>query len=376
MTASTLPFSIRRWLAAHPRIKASLIEGRNAAGLAKYTAASAFPILIQPTNRRMMVAVTANCNLRCIGCRYGRDFMPSSQLPLNKAMELLSDAAECGVQTVRLYGGEPLLHPDLPAMVGHTLKNGMKPFVTTNGILLEKKLDALWNAGLRTITIGYYGTDGDYDRYVQRKSRFTELERGLEFARKRYGKELDVQINFLLMRPTCSIEALRQAWGFAERFDTDFRVDLIHYSLPYFSEGPDRMLQFRPEDREAISEVVEELLRLHEQAPSRFKEAPASIRAIPDWLLKGPDMRIPCDASDILWVGADGTVQMCYVTFKLGNIYQTRLRQMLKTPIHHQGALDAFNLNCPNCHCERESRIRKHLPSLWSYRKNGHANHC
>src|SRR3954453_15452354 len=104
MTASTLPFSIRRWLAAHPRIKASLIEGRNAAGLAKYTAASAFPILIQPTNRRMMVAVTANCNLRCIGCRYGRDFMPSSQLPLNKAMELLSDAAECGVQTVRLYG--------------------------------------------------------------------------------------------------------------------------------------------------------------------------------------------------------------------------------------------------------------------------------
>jgi cyclic pyranopterin phosphate synthase len=357
----------RAWASRHPRLKTKLIEGARVVGLAHHTAAGLFPILIQPTNRHMMLAVTAYCNLRCIGCRYGRDFMPGSQLGLETVLQLLDDAAETGVRTVRLYGGEPLLHPDLPEMVRRTIDNGMKPYVTTNGMLLERKLDALWDAGLRTLTIGYYGTGSDYNVYVQRSDRFASLERGLEYARRRYGNDLDLQINFLLMRPSCSVEAVKKAWGFAQRFDAAFRVDLIHYSLPYFTEGPDRMLQFRPEDKGAVVEVVRELLRIHDAAPHRFKEPPVSIRAIPDWLLKGPDMKVPCDAGKLLWVGADGTVQLCYVTFPLGNLHEKRLRDMLKTPAHRKAARDAFRLNCPNCHCERETRVLKHLPSRLKY---------
>ena len=79
-------------------------------------------------------------------------------------------------------------------------------------------------------------------------------------------------------------------------------------------------------------------------------------------------MRVPCDARKLIWVGADGTVQLCYVTFKLGNIRERPLREMLFTPTHRQAARDAFRLNCPNCHCERNERILKHLPSRLKYR--------
>jgi cyclic pyranopterin phosphate synthase len=78
-------------------------------------------------------------------------------------------------------------------------------------------------------------------------------------------------------------------------------------------------------------------------------------------------MRVPCDAKKLIWVGADGTVQLCYVTFKLGNIRERPLRQMLFTPTHRNAARDAFSLNCPNCHCERNDRILKHLPSRLKY---------
>lgn len=46
-------------------------------------------------------------------------------------------------------------------------------------------------------------------------------------------------------------------------------------------------------------------------------------RSITDWLLKGPEMRVPCDAYCMVWVGADGSVKLCCVTFLLGSLHAT-----------------------------------------------------
>src|SRR6185295_16184779 len=110
-------------------------------------------------------------------CRYGRDFMPGHQLALPMVRDLLDDAAEAGLWSVRLYGGEPLLHPDLPAMVAHARARGLQVYVTTNGLLLDRRIDELVDAGLRQLTIGFYGTGARYDAYVQRRDRFQQLER-------------------------------------------------------------------------------------------------------------------------------------------------------------------------------------------------------
>ena len=176
-----------------------------------------------------------------------------------------------------------------------------------------------------------------------------------------------MQMNWLLMRPSCNLEALHAAFDFALKYDMMFQVDLIHYSLPYFTEGPDRCLQFRPEDRPAIEAVTDELLRLQAAHPERVHHAPQGIRAMPDWLLLGPAMKVPCTANEMIWVGADGTVQMCYVTFKLGNLHERRLRDMLFTAEHRAAARDGFALNCPNCHCDANERILRHGPSRIRY---------
>jgi len=352
---------------ASPVVKRSFKEAEYGLGALEHGLGQFVPAVIQPRPRRITIAVTAYCNLRCIGCRYGRDFMPGQQLTLDEVKGLLDDAKAAGVETVRLYGGEPLLHPDLPAMVRHAIGLGLSTYVTTNGLLLRQKIDALYEAGLRDITIGFYGTEGEYDSYTQRPGRFARLEEGLEYARSRYGSALSLQLNYLIMRPSCGLDALRAGWAFAERFGMTFHTDLIHYSLPYFTDGKEGDLQFRPEDAPALGALVAELARLKQAHPERIRESLASINSIPDWLLKGPGMRVPCDARKLIWVGADGTVQLCYVTFKLGNIRERRLRDMLFTPTHRQAARDAFSLNCPNCHCERDERILKHLPSRLKY---------
>lgn len=333
----------------------------------RHSAARVLPVLIRPEPRNLEVAITAHCNLRCVGCRYGREFMPGSQIPWPVMRDLLDDAKALGFYEVRFYGGEPLLHPDLPRMVQYARELGLGAYVTTNAILLRQKIDALYAAGLRQINIGFYGTGMKYDAYVQRKERFDIMEAGVAAVRERYGADMYLRINWLLMRPSCNLEALHAAFSFAERYDTQFQVDLIHYSLPYFTEGPDRVLQFRPEDRPAIEEVTAELVRLKEAYPQRFHQSLVALRSIPDWLTKGENMNVPCDSHQMIWVGADGTVQQCYVTYKLGNLHEKRLRDMLFTPDHYRFARDSFNLDCPNCHCHYDTRIRKHAPSLARY---------
>jgi len=169
------------------------------------------------------------------------------------------------------------------------------------------------------------------------------------------------------MRPTCNLDDLHEVWDFAVKHNASIGVSLVHYSLPYFTEGPDRQLQFRPEDEPAIRTVVAELLRLKKIRPELLQLSEIAIRSIPDWLLRAPNMRIPCDRYKLLWVGPDGTVQMCYVTFKLGNLHEKRLADMLFTAEHRKAARDAFQLNCPNCHCSYPRRTELYPLSRLRY---------
>jgi MoaA/NifB/PqqE/SkfB family radical SAM enzyme len=316
---------VRSFARPRPRLKRVLLTAQTQVGLLKHMVAEVIPEVIRPRPRQLTIAITAYCNLRCIGCRYGRDFMPGHQLPFEKVRDLLDDAKLSGVERVRIYGGEPLLHPELPAMIRHSLRLGLSTHINTNGMLLRQKIDSLYHAGLREITIGFYGTAAEYNAYVQRSNRFAQLENGIATVRDRYGKEISLRLNFLLMRQSCNLESLDAASRFAELYDMNFHVDLIHYSLPYFTEGPDRLLQFRDQDRPKITEFVHELAKLKGIHPHRMEDSLLGIWSIPDWLLKGSAMKVPCDVYELLWVGADGTVQLCYVTFKLGNIYERRV---------------------------------------------------
>ena len=133
---------------------------------------------------------------------------------------MLEDAAALGVTDVRLYGGEPLLHRDIEKFVARTVDLGMSPWLTTNGLLLDKKIDRLVAAGLRRVSIGMYGVGAQYDRYVGRNGAFAVVEAGLARARARHGPEtLDLKLDWLLMRGTCAPEVVEATLAFAAQFN-------------------------------------------------------------------------------------------------------------------------------------------------------------
>jgi cyclic pyranopterin phosphate synthase len=369
MVGEQMAASIERALRGNAKLRSVAKRVDLAHARFRHRLAEVLPSTITPRSRQITFAITAACNLRCQGCHYGRDFMPGARLDLPHVCDAIDDAAAAGVQRVRFYGGEPLLHPDLAAMVRHTCGRGVRPYITTNATHLGLRIRELFGAGLRLATVGFYGIDEAYDGYTQKRGHFQRLERSLSAVRDQYGDAFELQLNFVLLRQTCTVAALEAAWAFAQRFEMFFHVDLANYAAPFFVRGFDNDLQLRPEDRAAAEEVARRMLVLKRAEPRRFLHSEPFIRSIPDWLLLGPAMRVACDAYDHIWVGADGTLQLCDVALPLGNLHQMRLRDVLFSPKHVSAARDGFRLNCPNCTCKAEPRIAKDAQAQRRYGK-------
>ena len=359
---------LRPLLERNPPLKALAKQADIRAARLHHSLAARLPQLIRPAPRQLTIAITSHCNLHCVGCHYGSgDFMPGKSLSLETVCDAVSDARQAGIDTVRFYGGEPLLHPDLPAMVAHTVKQGLRVYVTSNGTHLKHKIDPLFQAGLRMLTIGFYGLEDAYEAYTRRRGHFARLEQGLQTVRARYGDAVQLQLNFVVMRPACHPQAWQGAWEFARRFNMYFHLDLVGSTTPFFKNDPHGAEQFQAGDRPALDQMVAAFLRYKSEDPVHFVHSPEFIRSVPDWVLHGSGMRVPCDAYRLLWIGADGTVQLCDTAFRLGNLHEQPLRDIMFTRQHRQAARDGFLLNCPNCMCKVESRIQKHAPSVRRY---------
>ena len=102
-----------------------------------------------------------------------------------------------------------------------------------------------------------------------------------------------------------------------------------------------------------------------------FPQSLAGLRSIADWLRLGADMRVPCDARHMVWVGADGSVQLCYVGFPLGSLHRHRLPELLHTPAHRDAARRSLAVDCPNCHCRFDRRVDLHRATAARYATPG-----
>ncbi len=159
----------------------------------------------------LRVSLTDRCNLRCTYC------MPAEGLPWLAREELLSDEETLrlidigvrllGIRTVRLTGGEPLLRRGLEELVVRIAELRPRPAIalTTNGIGLAARAQALATAGLDRINISLDTLDPDTFKRLARRDRLADVLAGVGAAR---AAGLDpVKINAVLMRGVNDHEA-------------------------------------------------------------------------------------------------------------------------------------------------------------------------
>jgi cyclic pyranopterin phosphate synthase len=116
----------------------------------------------------LRISVTDRCNLRCGYCMPrevygpGHPFLPRGELlSFEEIARLARVLAGQGVEKLRLTGGEPLLRRDLERLVELLVAvEGIREVaLTTNGLLLAAKAQALADAGLSRITVSLDALD-------------------------------------------------------------------------------------------------------------------------------------------------------------------------------------------------------------------------
>src|SRR3984885_4730175 len=118
---------------------------RGAAMAARALASADHPLLahIIPVRR---------CNLACTYCNEFDDF--SDPVPTEEMFRRIDRLGAFGTSIITISGGEPLLHPDLDAIIARIRKNGIIAGMITNGYLLvADRIQRLNRAGLEYLQI-------------------------------------------------------------------------------------------------------------------------------------------------------------------------------------------------------------------------------
>lgn len=114
--------------------------------------------------------VTTHCNLRCVQCCPLSPHLPTWAVsPAALGEDLRRLARVLRPNLLKLTGGEPFLHPDLPAVLDAVRASGVaeQVSITTNGFLAQSAPDAVYER-LNRMTLSVYSSAPLPERSIQR----------------------------------------------------------------------------------------------------------------------------------------------------------------------------------------------------------------
>ncbi len=131
--------------------------------------------------------MTKRCNLRCVHCyalAEGEDHR-GNELSTEEGKGLIDDLAQFGVPVILFSGGEPLLREDLPELIDHAVKKGVRAVISTNGTLItEEKARRFAGSSLSYIGISLDGIGDVNDLFRGKKGAFEKALAGVRNAKK------------------------------------------------------------------------------------------------------------------------------------------------------------------------------------------------
>lgn len=87
--------------------------------------------------RDVGLEITTGCNLRCAHCWQGDKHCPQ-MLSLCEIKKAIGKLSEMGTTTIRITGGEPMIHPDFWEIMEETSQKGLSIVLRTNGTKIDE----------------------------------------------------------------------------------------------------------------------------------------------------------------------------------------------------------------------------------------------
>lgn len=281
----------------------------------------------------LRMSLTDRCNLRCTYCMPadGLAWIPGSDiLTDDEVVRIVGVAVErLGIRTVRFTGGEPLLRPGLQGIVAGVAAlrtaddEPIEVALTTNGVGLAARADALRQAGLQRVNVSLDSLDRATYAALARRDRLADVLEGLDAADAAGLRP--IRVNTVVLRDVNDGDVVGLA---------DFCLRR-GYELRFIEEMPLGPRHGWDRGRMVPAHEILALLRRHlDLTPAKVRGAAPS----ETWLVAGsschPAGRIGviasvtrpfCSACDRTRVTADGKIRTCLFAHE-----ETDLRDALR----------------------------------------------
>lgn len=137
--------------------------------------------------------ITDACNLRCRHCYAHENRRGDGELSTKEALQVLDEMSACGVESISISGGEPLLRKDFTRIISHAGVMGFKSVgVATNGTLMTPKIARLFREKGINVQVSIDGDRAEtHDRLREVPGAFAQAMSGIRLL-QREGNEVSV----------------------------------------------------------------------------------------------------------------------------------------------------------------------------------------
>ena len=292
--------------------------------------------------RSAIVAVTLNCNARCVMC----DIWKQNSTGEMRPQEYLKLPAS--LRDVNLTGGEPLLRRDLLAVITAIRQACPRArlVISSNGFLVERMRQLaphLSRMGSSiAVRISVDGIGETHDRLRGVPGSFARAIQALEILQEAGVRDLGMGMTILEENVT----EVASVYRLAEELGAEFSVTIASDSPIFFGEGKSRL---RPKNRGQLEQQLQSVIRselLHGH-PKRWFRAWFE-KELLRYALEGR-RSLPCDAGQgFFYLDPHGTVYGCHVLpRRLGNLREENWETLWRSPEAQRARQDTRG--CEEC---------------------------
>ena len=222
----------------------------------------------------LRISITDRCNLRCKYCMPKGACLVSRReiLTLEEIQAAATAASSLGIRHIKVTGGEPLVRSGCCELIGRlkSIPGIEKVTLTTNGILLNRCLEALDQAGIDGINISLDTLEPERYREITGRDGLKEVLSGME---KAILLGIPVKVNAV----SIDWEGKGEDWMALARLAERYPVDVRFIEMMPIGYGRD----FKPFDHRELFEGLREAYpgleadeRVHGPGPAVYYRIP------------------------------------------------------------------------------------------------------
>ena len=296
------------------------------------------PSKIQPLSAH--IKLTENCQAKCISCDYWKTRWQDT-IGTERAIELINEIDACGIPSLRLTGGEPLLRKDLFEVLSKSNASRFKRIILqTNGLALKKLHKEVNASPITDVAVSIDGLKQTNDIIRGIRGYFDLGMEGLALLK---GKRLAISVTLNKM----SASELDELAERAAAVGAHLEFNILSTSL-FFLESADLSSMWPdPGDVRQIETFL------------RGKRPQYEVDYISQYYKRENLSEPPCVLGYLqVFVMSNGDVLTgCYPLPPVGNILREKLATVLQSEAYARQAEAMVRRECPGCTCGVESSL-------------------